>query len=221
VKRRIRTSLAKAYATIISGFKGGKNTFVTARSILRSLESNPVFSIIFQVLHRLKAVVFCAAGAVFRLGSVVSRKRRLLTVVILGGVFIFNLFALNTIAAQLLSQTRLGSSGSITSIGVSTYSDPSTLNPISNINWGQLDAGDTTSKTIYVKNAGNGYMTLSLDTSNWYPSTAQNYITLNWNYAGIQLEPYQVIPVTLTLQVSPQINGVQSFNFEIVITGTS
>lgn len=222
LKERIRANLAKAYAAIVSGFKGGKNTFLTAKSIFRSLESNQVFSVILQVLHQLKASASSTAGYVFQFGSIINKKRRTLTIVILFAVFIFNLLALNTIGAQLLSQTRLGSTGTITSIGVSTYSDASTVTPINNINWGQLSAGTTVSKTIYVKNQGNAYTALSMDTTSWYPSSAQNYISLNWNYPpGQALEPYQVAPITLTLTVSPQVTGVQSFSFEIIITGTS
>jgi hypothetical protein len=43
-------------------------------------------------------------------------------------------------------------------------------------------------------------------------------MTLSWNYLGKILEPGEVILVTLTLFISPDIQGVITFNFETVIS---
>ena len=75
--------------------------------------------------------------------------------------------------------------------------------------------------TFYLRNEGNSDLTLSLDATNWIPSNAQNYLTLSWNYGGQVIRPNQVLQVTLTLSVSPNITGIENFNFDIEIVGTS
>jgi hypothetical protein len=61
---------------------------------------------------------------------------------------------------------------------------------------------------------------LSISTSNWSPSTASNYITLNWNYNGQTVNPNEYVSVTFTLTVSNSIAGVSSFSFDISLVGS-
>lgn len=221
LKEKVKSNRGKAYTALASGIRGIKKTFLIALALLRSLKVNPKFSIVFLKLQRLRTVATNLAGYFFRFGQFISNRRKTITVVFLFSVFIFNIFALNTIGAQLLSQTTLGSTGTITSIGVSTYSDANCVTRITNVNWGTLNPGGAVAKNIFIKNEGNTYMTLSLDTSSWYPTTAQNYMSLSWDYSGQALEPHQIIQVTLILSVSQQVSGIQSFSFEIIITGTN
>ena len=90
------------------------------------------------------------------------------------------------------------------------------------IDWGTPEPGDVVLRTLYMRNEGNVEMTFSLDTTNWSPSNTSSYISLDWNYAGGTIDPDQVIEVTLTLSVSPNIEeaGITTFSFNIVITGS-
>ena len=152
-----------------------------------------------------------------------SKKRKQTIIIMFVSMFaILNLFVLNTISGQLLVRSQLYSYGSIQiqTIGVTPYSDASCSTPVSSVSWGTLSPGLSSTNIIYLKNEGTSTLTLSLDTTNWYPTNAPNYISLDWNYNGQTLAPNQVIQIILTLSVSQTINGIDSFNFEIIIDGT-
>lgn len=119
-----------------------------------------------------------------------------------------------------LSQANrtVSNAGSIKGIGVGIYQDQNCTSPVSSIDWGILDPGANTSKTVYIRNEGNSVATLSKMTSNWSPSNASSYISLNWNYGGQTLTVNQVIPVVFTLSVSSSISGITNFSFDITVT---
>lgn len=60
-----------------------------------------------------------------------------------------------------------------------------------------------------------------MNTENWNPIEASNYIAISWDYTNQTIEPKQIIPVTFTLTVSETIQGIESFSFDIIITATS
>jgi hypothetical protein len=119
-----------------------------------------------------------------------------------------------------LSQANrtVSNAGSIKGIGVGIYQDQNCTSPVSSIDWGILDPGANASKTVYIRNEGNSAATLSKMTSNWSPSNASSYISLNWNYGGQTLTVNQVIPVVFTLSVSSSISGITNFSFDITVT---
>jgi len=127
-----------------------------------------------------------------------------------------------TIKALLTKTVTFPSQGSIQAIGIGVYSDPSCNDAVSLIDWGTPEPGDMVVRTLYMRNEGNIAVTLSLDTDYWSPPNLFNYISLDWNYAGGTIDPNQVIEVTLTLSVSPSIEGtgITTFGFDIVITGS-
>ena len=104
-------------------------------------------------------------------------------------------------------------------VTIEIFHDSGCTNPVSSIDWGTLEPGDTSKTTIYVKNLGDTGVTLYLNTQNWDPSDASQHISLDWNYADTMLEPNESIPVELTLTVSSDATGVTDFSFEIVVTG--
>jgi len=121
----------------------------------------------------------------------------------------------------LLSVSQsVSSSGTVTAINVGVYSDSGCTQALTSIDWGTLEPGDTTTKTIYVKNTGNSQITLSMTTTGWSPSGANGPITVTWNRGGTTLSAGQSTAATLTLSVSSEITGITSFSVNIVITGT-
>ena len=132
-------------------------------------------------------------------------------------------FITQAFPAAQTSQT-LSNTGSIqiqTTVGISVYSDSQCNDPKSSIFWGTLEPGSTQNVICYIKNEGNVPTTISLQTSNWNPSTAPNYIVLNWNYNDQIIDPNEVIQVTFTLAVLENIQGITNFGFDITIVGTS
>jgi hypothetical protein len=105
-------------------------------------------------------------------------------------------------------------------VQLGVYQDSGCTTVLSSVSWGTLDPGASTSSTIYVRNEGNVAVTLSIQASNWTPSTAQNYFTLTWNRNGYVLQPNAVVQAVLNLAVSSSISGITSFSFDITITAT-
>ena len=122
--------------------------------------------------------------------------------------------------ALSLSQAnrKVSNAGSIKGIGVGIYQDQNCTTSVSSIDWGILDPGANATKTVYIRNEGNSAATLSMTTSNWSPSNASSYISLNWNYNNQTLTVNQVIPVVFTLSVSSSISGITNFSFDITVT---
>lgn len=71
--------------------------------------------------------------------------------------------------------------------------------------------------TVYVRNEGNVAASISLATDNWNPSNASDYLALSWNYEGKQLNPSEVVQVTLSLIVFSSVQGIESSRFDIII----
>lgn len=136
-----------------------------------------------------------------------------------------------TLSLSLVSQAfpqnqatkKLSSTGTIqiqTTPGLGVYSDSWCTTEKTSIAWGTLEPGETKTVTLYIKNEGNVATTLSLETSNWSPSTAANFISLDWNYNEQPISPNNSVGITLTLSVDNEITGITSFDFEITIIGS-
>ncbi len=126
---------------------------------------------------------------------------------------------MSAFSALMVSRT-ISNTGNVRAVGVGIYSDSNCTVSISSISWGALDAGATTSVTIYVKNEGNVAVRLSMTVSNWSPAGTSSYLTLAWNREGTTLNAGSSIQAVLTLSVSSSISGITNFSFDITIAGT-
>jgi len=124
------------------------------------------------------------------------------------------------VSGLLAASITLSSSGSIKAINVETYSDLACTQPISSIDWGVPEPGDSVSRNIYVKNSGNADMTLALIVNSWVPAGASSYMTVSWDRQGYVLSADGVVLATITLDVSSSISGIDDFSFQLVIEGT-
>ena len=118
----------------------------------------------------------------------------------------------------------LSSAGSIqiqASAGIGIYTNSQCTAPATALAWGTLEPGGSQAITIYIKNEGSTPITLSMQTLNFVPTVAGDYLSINWNYGGNSIVPDAVLPVTLTLGVDESIEGVENFNFDVVIIGNS
>lgn len=127
----------------------------------------------------------------------------------------------STVVFALLSASQnIQNSGSIKAVGVGVYTDSGCTTKAVSINWGAMTPGSTQDFTLYVKNEGTVSVILSMSTSNWTSAQASNYITLTWNRGGQTLARQATATAILTLRVSANTTGVNSFGFNIVLTGT-
>ena len=136
-----------------------------------------------------------------------------------------------TLALSLVSQAfpagqtsrSLSSTGTIqiqTTEGIGVYSNSQCTVAQSTISWGTLEPGGAKNVIVYIKNEGSTPITLGLDSSNWSPLAASNYLNLGWNYNNQPIGAGGSIAVTLTLTVSASITGITSFAFDITIGST-
>ena len=154
-----------------------------------------------------------------------KKRKQTLIISIVAMSAVLNVFFLSTISAQLFVKNNIYSYGSIQiqtqTAGIKVYTDTSCTVEASNLPWGTITPGSSITNVIYIKNEGNTALTLSMGTTDWNPTSATNYIALNWNYNGQTVAPNQVVQVKFTLTVSQSINGIDNFNFQIIINGTS
>lgn len=104
---------------------------------------------------------------------------------------------------------------SVNSVGV--YWDAECENRVYSVDWGNLSPGSTRKFNLYMRNESNESMILDLLTENWSPLIAAQNISVSWDYHGHPIYENQVILTELALSVSPEINEVRSFSFDIVI----
>jgi len=182
---------------------------------------------VFQNVNRLKTKIASRASRIFRWVNVYTTQKRKQTIIIsvVAVSAILNVFFLTTISAQFFVKNDIYSYGTVQiqtqTAGLHVYTDSSCTVHVSSLPWGNISPGKSGSNIVYIKNEGTVPLTLTLNTTDWSPTNAPDYISLNWNYNGQPLEPNHVILVRLTLTVSQNINGIENFNFQILINGTS
>jgi len=113
---------------------------------------------------------------------------------------------------------RLASSGKVKAVGVGVYWDVACTKSVDCINWGVLEPGETRNVTLYIRNEGNVMAMLAMTTENWSPPEVSQYLELAWDYGGQWLAPSSVLPVTFSLHLAENVQSVNSFSFDIVIT---
>ena len=125
--------------------------------------------------------------------------------------------------AALTANSNVGSSGAVNvSANLGVYSDNNCNTPLTTINWGNLSAGGSITKTVYIKNTSSGLsLTLSMSTSSWSPTSANGPITVTWDKENTRINPAQSVAAVLTLNVSPSIVDITNFSVQINIAGTN
>ncbi len=104
-----------------------------------------------------------------------------------------------------------------TTNSVGVYWDANCEDKTFSLEWGKLFPGATKNFDIYVRNECNESVVLNLTAENWLPLIAEQDISLSWDYPGCPICKNQVRAINLVLSVSPEIQGVMSFSFDILI----
>ncbi len=142
----------------------------------------------------------------------ISFKFAALAIVALAGMAV--VYAVTTNYVSFLN------TGNIKGIGVGVYTDSTCTQRVSTVDWGLLEGGTTSDAIVYVRNEGNAPVSLSLQTTNWNPSNANEYISLAWDYDGQQIGVNGVIAVVLSLSVASNVQGIPAFSFTVIIAAT-
>jgi len=102
---------------------------------------------------------------------------------------------------------------------IRVYWDKNCTQKVYSISWGVLTPGETKGVVVYVRNEGNETCLLSLTPANWTPNNASNYLNFSWNCEDNRIEVDEIVKVTQSLLVSPNIVGVTDFGFDIIFEG--
>lgn len=162
----------------------------------------------------IEGIVSLRVSSVTSVGKHVQRKALFIAVCLL------IIVVFGVIIAGFGSSKTIVYASSVEGVGVGIYWDQVCTNRTLSLNWGPIVPGSNNILTIYVRNEGNSAASLSLETSNWNPSTSSGYMSLHWNYSGQVLNVDQVIPLELTLTVYSTISGITNFSFNTIITIT-
>jgi uncharacterized membrane protein len=134
-------------------------------------------------------------------------------------VFLFGLIIVSVSSLYQTSST-ISSVGTFKAVGIGVYWNADSTRNVEALDWGYLTPGSQKSFKVYVSNEGVLPLTLSISTSNWNPREASDHLTLAWNYNGEKVNGGTTLPVTITLTVSGDVSGVDTFNFDVTAMGT-
>ena len=127
---------------------------------------------------------------------------------------------LSLVTAGLVATQTVTSNGTVSAVNVGVYSNYSCTQNLTSISWGTLYAGNSTTRTIYVKNTGTVPVTLTMTDGNWVPTTANTVLTLTWNRQNTVLNAGQSIQATLTLTAASNTGSLAAFNCDVTFTGS-
>jgi hypothetical protein len=92
--------------------------------------------------------------------------------------------SITIVYAVLQAQKTINTYGNVKSLNLQVYQDSACTVVLTQINWGLLEPGQSKSILCYLKSTSTVNASLSLLTSGWNPSNAQNYLLLTWNREG-------------------------------------
>lgn len=116
---------------------------------------------------------------------------------------------------------RISNVASLKVVGVGVFKDVNFTVTVTQIDWGIVEAGESKNFSAYIKNESNVPITLSMHTEDWNPGNASAFIGVTWDYDERPVSVEGFVPITFTLRVDPAVSGISSFDFTIVIVGSS
>jgi len=115
--------------------------------------------------------------------------------------------------------SSLRSVSAVESSSLGVYWDPELLEPADSIDWGMLRLGGVKNVTVYLVNETPSPVNLTLGTTGWDPPEASGHMDLAWSHEGRLMVPWGDVSETdLSLSISPDIVGVETFSFTIILT---
>jgi len=122
--------------------------------------------------------------------------------------------------SQLLRETRASSTSLVENTMVGIYWNLGCTTPVEQIDWDIISPGSSKTVVAFVRNEGVPSVRFSLNTTNWQPPEASSKMLLGWNYSGTSVKPRVAVPVAFTLSAAADANGLSSFLFDIVVSGS-
>lgn len=105
-------------------------------------------------------------------------------------------------------------------IEIDVFIDEACLKPLSSFEWGEIIPGESTIKTIYLRNSGEMYVKLNLIGENWTPDESEEYMGLSWDYDGSEVLPGEIREINVELSVHYDCPILNNFGFDLIIIGS-
>lgn len=122
------------------------------------------------------------------------------------------------VGAYVYATLRVKGGGKVVTIGIGVFSDSSATIEVTTIDWGELHPGEGKQILLWLKLEGNKHANVSMRTENWNPTEAANFITLEWDSEGAEMDPGDIKQIAFVLRVSHSVVGIVDFSFDVVIT---
>jgi len=184
----------------------------TKLAAIKNAFSEAYSSINRKLLHKLEIMVTINTKRLEMHHSTEEKVLLVLVVAVCLILYVFMLFA---------TTNTVTSVSAVDADGIGVYWDSDCSDRVSSIDWETLTPGSVKSVVVYVRNENEEPIYLNMSTANWNPSNASQYITLRWDYSEQWMNPGEVLQITLSLSVSRYIEGISSFSFDILITGST
>ena len=125
------------------------------------------------------------------------------------------------VSTIVIASLTIYSIGSLHLEGLEAYYDELGVTPLTEINWGNMSRGETKNFTFYLQLTSHTPAVLNMTTMNYDSVESQQYLNLTWNYIeDTVIDPEDIFPVTMMLNVSSEAEGFEDFLFEIYIVAT-
>lgn len=139
--------------------------------------------------------------------------------VVLACVVAFLLGVASTVAIMTWSQ-KIPNVATLKVVGVGVFKDVNFTMPVTMIDWGMVEPGETKNYAVFLRSESNVPMSLTIYVADWNPANASQYLQLTWNYSGAQLAPHASVPINFSLTVNVTIPKFPAFSFDIWIVGS-
>jgi len=103
---------------------------------------------------------------------------------------------------------------------VEVFWDRNCTQHVYSIDWGKCAPGETKAVSVYIQNKSNETCVLFLIPTGWSPNVAANYLRFLQDHENKKIQPNEIVRVTLSLTVSPNVAGITNFNFNIIVEGS-
>ena len=131
----------------------------------------------------------------------------------------FLLGVASTVAIMTWSQ-KIPNVATLKVVGVGVFKDVNFTMPVTMIDWGIVEPGETRNYTVFLRSESNVPMNLTMYVANWNPENASLYLDLIWDYDDALLAPGASVPITFSLIVDASIPKFPAFSFDIWIVGS-
>jgi len=117
-------------------------------------------------------------------------------------------------------QMKIGNTATLKLVGIGVFKDVNFTMPVTTIDWGIIEPGQTKNYSAYILSESNVPLSLNMYTANWNPQNASTFLTLTWDYKAQTIAPHASLPVTFSLAANASIHGISTFSFDIWIIGS-